>query len=333
MIRRQLKNIIYLCPPIPHPQGGVKVICRHAQLVDELQHLGVTAEVLFPHDVNFELKWFQSTFRQRRNMSFDPSSDLLILPEVMVEDLAPQLRQLGLSYGVFVQNGYYVAKDTPNQTARINGLRNSYLLARIILSISDNTSEIIASIAPRSRANIVKVQYSINDALFYQPEAKSKLITFMPRKQQFHSDLVTRILALQATGGWRIEPIDGLDEQGVADLLRRSSIFMAFSDFEGCPVPPLEAAFTGNRVIGYTGQGGLEYWAEPVFTEIQTGDVLGFVRAVLKEMARQDSGDLPAASSAHATHLAEIRHRYSAESERQSLAGFVESAAAAFEKA
>ena len=107
---------------------------------------------------------------------------------------------------------------------------------------------------------------------------------------------------------------------------------MAFSDLEGCPVPPLEAAFTGNRVIGYTGQGGLEYWAEPVFTEIQTGDLLGFVGAVLKEMARQDGGDLPAASAAHATHMAEIRNRYSAQSERQSLVAFVESAAAAFER-
>lgn len=332
MIRKRLKNIIYVCPSIPNPQGGVKVICRHAQLVDELRHLGVTAEVLFPRDVNFELKWFQSTFRQKRNMAFDPSSDLLVLPEIMVEELAPQLRKIGLSYGIFVQNGYYIVKDTPNQTARMSALRNDYLLARVVLSISDDTSDVIATVAPRVRDNIVKVQYSIDEALFHQPENKSKIITYMPRKQAFHAALVTRMLSLQTLGDWRLEPIDGLNEQGVAELLRRSSIFMAFSEFEGCPVPPLEAAFTGNRVIGYTGQGGQEYWAEPVFTEIQTGDVLGFVRAVLKEMARQDGGDLPAASAAHAAHMAEIRNRYSAQSERQSLVAFVESAAAAFER-
>jgi hypothetical protein len=333
MARKRLKNIIYLCPEIAQAQGGIKVICRHAQLVDELQHLGVTGEVLFPHNVNFELKWFQSAFRQRRNLSFDPSSDLVIIPEIMVDRFAPQLRQIGVSYGIFVQNGYYVFNYTPNETARISAQRNNYLMARIILSISDNTTEMVSTVSPRARNNIVKVQYSIDEALFNQPEEKSKLITFMPRKMQHHSDLVARLLSLQALGDWRIAPIDGLNEQGVADLLRRSSIFMAFSELEGCPVPPLEAAFTGNRVIGYTGQGGLEYWAEPVFTEIQSGDVLGFVRAVLKEMARQDSGDLPAASAAHATHLAEIRNRYSAQSERQSLAAFVESAAAAFERA
>ena len=38
-------------------------------------------------------------------------------------------------------------------------------------------------------------------------------------------------------------------------------------------MPPLEAAIAGNKVIGYTGGGGKEYWNKPIFEEIQSGDI------------------------------------------------------------
>ena len=39
------------------------------------------------------------------------------------------------------------------------------------------------------------------------------------------------------------------------------------------PLPPTEAALAGNQVIGYTGEGGGEYWKKPIFTEIKTGEI------------------------------------------------------------
>ena len=47
-------------------------------------------------------------------------------------------------------------------------------------------------------------------------------------------------------------------------------------------MPPVEAAIAGNKVIGYTGEGGKEYWHEPVFTEIQNGDFSKFIIEILK---------------------------------------------------
>ena len=59
-------------------------------------------------------------------------------------------------------------------------------------------------------------------------------------------------------------PTEGLTEVQVAALLQRSRIFMAFSHLEDCRLPPLEAALSGNQVIGDTGRGAKEYWASEI---------------------------------------------------------------------
>ena len=52
-----------------------------------------------------------------------------------------------------------------------------------------------------------------------------------------------------------------------------SEIFLSFSNLEGIGIPPVEAALSGNKVIGYTGGGGIEYWKEPIFTKIENGEI------------------------------------------------------------
>ena len=46
-------------------------------------------------------------------------------------------------------------------------------------------------------------------------------------------------------------------------------------------MPPVEAAIAGNKVIGYTGEAGKEYWHEPVFTEIPVGNFSKFSFEIL----------------------------------------------------
>ena len=48
------------------------------------------------------------------------------------------------------------------------------------------------------------------------------------------------------------------------------------------PLPPVEAAIAGNKVIGYTGEGGKGYWQEPIFTEIPNGNFSKFIVEILK---------------------------------------------------
>ena len=78
-----------------------------------------------------------------------------------------------------------------------------------------------------------------------------------------------------------MESLNNLDEKKLFSKLSKSKIFLSFSYTEGFGMPPLEAAIAGNKVIGYTGGGGKEYWQKPIFEEIQTGDIKNFSEKIL----------------------------------------------------
>ena len=75
-----------------------------------------------------------------------------------------------------------------------------------------------------------------------------------------------------------------MTEQEVIETLKQSKIFLSFSELEGWGLPPIEAGLTGNKVIGYTGEGGKEYWCQPIFSEIMMGDIKSFVNEILLEV-------------------------------------------------
>lgn len=103
----------------------------------------------------------------------------------------------------------------------------------------------------------------------------------MPRKLAKHSELVIFFLKNTLPSNWKIKKIHNLKEKQVYKLLEKSKIFLAFSDLEGLPLPPVEAALAGNKVIGYTGEGGKEYWKEPIFTEIKSSEIKNFCNSIL----------------------------------------------------
>ena len=53
-------------------------------------------------------------------------------------------------------------------------------------------------------------------------------------------------------------------------------------------MPPIEAALARNKIIGYTGEGGKEIWKKPIFSEIQSGNILKFVNEILKNTKKID---------------------------------------------
>ena len=105
---------------------------------------------------------------------------------------------------------------------------------------------------------------------------KKNLITFMPRKLSDHFHILSLFLFKKLPKKWRMESLNNLDEKKLFSKLAKSKIFLSFSYTEGFGMPPLEAAIAGNKVIGYTGGGGKEYWNKPIFEEIQSGDIKNF---------------------------------------------------------
>ena len=83
---------------------------------------------------------------------------------------------------------------------------------------------------------------------------------------------------------WRIIALNNLSEKKLVHLLGKSKIFLSFSNLEGIGIPPIEAALSGNKIIGYTGAGGMEYWKGPIFKKVENGEIADFGQKVLQEV-------------------------------------------------
>ena len=143
----------------------------------------------------------------------------------------------------------------------------------------------------------------------------------MPRKMGQHSSRVINELNRLIPSEWKIRALDGLSEIEIADNLSESIIFLAFSEFEGLPVPPVEAALSGNIVIGYHGQGGREYWIEPNFIEIQQGDIQAFVEKTLEQINSIELNKLNLEEINH--NIKKTQDYFSVEKEKEMLLNLV----------
>ena len=138
----------------------------------------------------------------------------------------------------------------------------------------------------------------------------------MSRKLPFHSNLVVNYLRPQLPKNWEIVNLNHLTEEQTFKMLKKSKIFLSFSSFEGLGLPPAEAALLGNFVIGYTGEGGNEYWTKPILTKINSGEIITFVKEVLKKLK-----DLKMISSLQ--KYTQLKDKFSKEKEIRNIQKFL----------
>jgi hypothetical protein len=321
-----LGRIIYLSNADDTPTGGIKVIYRHAELLTEL---GADAYVMHPDNLDFRCTWFEHNTRLLHSRELIPESDFLIIPEIFAGAIGQDCIDQHVRYAIFVQNGY--ATHSLMLSHKFDMLERVYQAADLILSISEDTGRMVTFNYPRlDPARLMRAQYSIHERFMVDNSAvkaaAKPTITLMTRKMADHADRVLYALQQQLRthkpmGPWQIVPIHNADESTVATVLSASRIFLSFSDFEGLPLPPLEAAIAGNLVIGYTGQGGREYWHEPNFQEIAQGDIRGFVTAVCDAMRRIDTKRVTYDDLAPA--IRELAKKYSLAAETENLRGLL----------
>lgn len=315
----QQLNVVYILPSNKASKaGGDKVIYKQSEYIHQMSHLGVTSQILHPDDHAFKHTWFEHQVNFKLDNQLSPRTDFVVIPEVMVIPHAKMLTDLGIRFGIYVQNGY--SASIPLYVGSEQDLRDAYDAAEIILTISDDTSECMQLAFPHLADKIQRIYYSVDSSRFKPHAQKENLITYMPRKLARHSDLVRFFLQDNLPSGWRLAAIHGLNEAGVVDLLSKSKIFLSFSEFEGCPLPPVEAALSGNVVVGYTGEGAREYWEAPTFTEVYNGDIKHYVKEILLAIERLETNAQEDQMELVRHHLA---NRYSLEAERQSLEAFL----------
>ena len=292
-------NIIYLLPEMKGASGGAKVIYKHSAILNNIDknvsssvnHLKkkISYKITTSLSKKFKIfaqknsgwegkkmkisknfspsdKWATNKLVIGKSLNFNRHSDFLIIPEIwahFANDL--NLKKKKINYAIFVQ-GFFHMESTNN----FNKLKKSYENSRLILSDSEYTIKCLKEMFPEFKNKILRMHFSINNKKF-KIIRKSNLITYMPRKLSNHSSLLLFYLKNLLPKNWKILALNNLSEKKLIYLLGKSKIFLSFSNLEGIGIPPIEAALSGNKVIGYTGGGGIEYWNGKIFKKVENG--------------------------------------------------------------
>ncbi len=300
-----MKNIIFFTHAEKKPSGGAKYIYDFSQIINKTKdfssevihikkkrtsklidsinkRLNVKKNIYsgwLAEDItlarNFKYRWFNNEIKIKEDFTFNRKKDFIILPEIFAHLADDLLIKHNISYSIFVQNGYCL-DSTNNETLLIKAYKN----AKFILSSSEDTSECIKLRFSRLKLKIIKVFYSIEVGLVNYKNKKN-IITYTNRKLSHHSNLVISFLKPQLPKNWYLKNLNNLSYKNYLKELKKSKIFLSFSNLEGLGLPPAEAALAGNYVIGYTGESGKEYWIKPLFTEINSGEIKNFVLNII----------------------------------------------------
>jgi len=303
-------NIVYLLPGHKSASGGSKVIYQHSEIINNFKIQNITSHVLhlkkkridkiilslkkrmFNKNLKkygwrgYEMKpiksfspstsWTKNKISIKNDMNFESKTDFIIIPEIWAHFANDFLIKKKIKYAVFVQGFYHM-----NSFYDHKKLFESYKKAEFIITTSDESLKSLKFIFPNLKNKIFKINLSFNSKKFKIPRKKNNLITFMPRKLEDHYHILSLFLFNKLPKKWKMESLSNLDEKKLFSKLGKSKIFLSFSYAEGFGMPPLEAAIAGNKVIGYTGGGGKEYWRKPIFEEIEPGDIKVFSEKIL----------------------------------------------------
>jgi|TARA_B110000003_G_C16548140_1_gene495503 hypothetical protein len=305
-------NIIYLLPEMKGASGGAKVIYNHSLILNYInknisskivhlkKKLSYKLELSLAKKIKFFDKnysgwngkkmkiskkfkpkndWYKNKIFNSNNLNFNKKKDFIVIPEIWAHfaiDL--NFTENQINYAIFVQGFYHM-----NSTNDFLKLKKSYEGAKLIITTSKNSVSYLKTMFPNLRDKIFKVNLSV-DSNKFKIKKKSNLITYMPRKLPEHSNLLIFYLKNLLPRDWKILPLINITEKKLIKSLSISKIFLSFSNFEGMGIPPIEAALSGNKVIGYVGGGGAEYWKKPIFTKVENGEIEDFAKKVISNI-------------------------------------------------
>jgi glycosyltransferase involved in cell wall biosynthesis len=305
-------NIIYLLPELKNASGGAKVIYNHSSILNNLnknvsskiihlkKKLSYKFETSLSKRISFfnndhsgwnvkkmkisknfapDKSWHNKNVSLSSSLKFDQDKDFVILPEIWAHfavDLG--LVKKKINYSIFVQGFYHM-----NSTNDFLKIKSSYENAKFIITVSDYSIAYLKKMFPKLKNKIFKINFSIDENKI-KIRNKSNLITFMPRKLPDHANLLNFYLNNLLPKNWKIIPLVNLNEAKLFEALSRSKIFLSFSHLEGTGIPPIEAALSGNKVIGYTGGGGSVYWKKPIFIKIENGEIADFGQKIIQNI-------------------------------------------------
>ena len=336
-------NIIYLLPEMKGASGGAKVIYNHSSILNNLNknisskviylkknflyklQLSLSKRIKFLDEkftgwdgkkmkVSQKFKpnknWYKDEIFSGENLNFNKKKDFVIIPEIWAHfaiDL--KFAEQKINYAIFVQGFYHM-----NSTNNFIKLKKSYENAKLIITTSKYTVSYLRTMFPKIKKKIFKVNLSV-DSNKFKIRTKKNLITYMPRKLPAHSSLLIFYLKNLLPKNWKILPLNNVSENNLVKALSMSKIFLSFSNFEGMGIPPIEAALSGNKVIGYVGGGGFEYWKKPIFIKVENGEIEDFAKKIIKSIKSYKNNWIKDTRK----NRLQLSNYYSKESEKESM--------------
>ena len=242
-------RILYINHDNPVPSGGVKVIYSHVSL---LVKNGFPAFVVH-NQTGFRLPWFDCDvpiLYAGSSLRVSPN-DIVVIPEDHKEALKA-FKNIPARKYVFCQNHFYVFRGLQNGDSW-----NDYGILKIFCC-SDIISKFIQSVFEYTEAPVIHNAIHLD---IFKPRKKKLQIAYMPRKTPGEPDFI-RNLFYRLYKQYKQIPwvcIDRVNETKVAEIMSESAVFLSTSVYEGFGLPPVEAMACGCIVVGFHGNGGLEY--------------------------------------------------------------------------
>lgn len=257
---------VFLHNTIDNPRGGVRNIFMIAQSLYEAGH-NVSVLVL-GSTPGWRPTWFENTIPVVNEETTIYTNDVVIIHEE------------GMCHWEWLtQNGAkHIILNQGLQASLINStyerVRKGYEQSIGVICLSEYIVNGLNKVfgVPYEKLHFVPNVVDSTFKNYYS--TKHNEILIMNKCNSIANTMVIEI-ARGKYPGWKVNLLDNMNRSQVQEAMARAKIFVFLCSIigEGFGIPPVEAALSGCKVIGYSGLGGREYFKGPVFTEIEYNDV------------------------------------------------------------
>lgn len=309
-------KVLFLSSMPNRPTGGIRVIYNYVNI---LNALGYESYVL--HPLKSYYYRYADTITPVFKLNKISSLDHIVIPDDYIGRSTRNNLKNHKNYSIFIQNPYIIRTVQRHSNKEL--INKIFDDAKYILCISDDSVSMISLLYPQVINKIVRTIWSLpyTSKLKLDVSLKEKIITYMPRKNIDHIQLVVDAIEKKLPKDWTLLPLKGLSRIELERKLNFSSIHLTFGSFEGLPAPPVEAALAGNFVLGYHGNGGKEYWLAPNFTEINVCDIQSFCCKVISKVNEIEMS--PYIFESLKPGIECLHEKFSLENEKKCLTDFI----------
>lgn len=307
------RNIYFICPDENKNSGGVKQIYRQADLLNKNGYKAFVVhkkkgfratwfenntKIVYKPFIHNQLKYFKKQYQKKQfsalyfkilskvnKLFYSKIEDnaILVFPEIYGPDI--HLIEKRTEKVIFNQNCYYTFNNFSNN---ISLEECAYKYIKHCIVVSEDSKNYMLQAFPNQE--VYRIHLGIDEKVFgIKGFQKKKQICYMPRKLENDiKQVVTLLKSKDSLKGWNFIAIENKSEAEVAKIFQESIFFLSFNHREGFGLPPIEAMSSETYVIGYTGQGGKEYFNPNFSSPIENGNIIEFVKITEKMINTYD---------------------------------------------